>query len=422
MWLGLPALRAWPPLSPGEPLQSGVVCSHLLDALFWVFAGPALAATLLSVKSGRRFLEYVRESVDGTADLDRAAWPGVALIVPVKGLEPGLADNLRSLAEQDYPNYELLIVCSHSSDPALAVARLTVGNAGRIVIAGEPPADTGEKVHNLLAAVDAIDSRQTILAFADSDGEVPPNWLRKLVAPLEDSSLGATTAYRWHFPEDGGFWALLRSVWDSSVASAMDTRDRSFAWGGGTALRREVFESARIRRFWRGTVSDDYRLTAALQAAGLGIRFVPEAMVPTTGQCTGRDFLAWCVRQLTITRVYRFRMWLLGCLSHIVYCGAQLLCLLQLAQGNLLGLGVLLLIVLPGMAKGGMRGYACLLVFPEREEWLERFGWAYFWLTPVATWIWLYGFLRSGATRRIEWRGRVYELISEESTRQIEMT
>ena len=75
------------------------------------------------------------------------------------------------------------------------------------------------------------------------------------------------------------------------------------------------------------------------------------------------------------------------------------------------------MLVRHGMAKGGMRGYAARLMFPDREEWLDRHGWAYFWLTPIATWIWLYAFARSAVTRRIEWRGNVYELLSAERTR-----
>lgn len=396
-----------------------MLSSHLLDTLFWILVIPALAATMLSVKTGRRFLEYVQARVGGQELAESTEWPEATVIVPVKGVEHGLADNLGSLAGQDYPEYELLVCCSSARDPGLGVVQAALGDRCRVVVAGEPPPDTGEKIHNLMAAAEVVSARTAVLAFADSDGEVPADWLRKLIAPLLDGTLGATTTYRWHFPEEGGFWPLLRSVWDSAVASNMDTRDQGFAWGGGMALRREVFESAQVVRYWRGTVSDDYRLTDALHAAGLRIRFVPEAMVATTGQCSGVEFLAWCVRQLTITRVYRFRMWMSGCLSHILYCGAQLLCLLQLLQGNLLALGALLLIVLPGMAKGGMRAYACTLIFPHREAWLERYSWSYFWMTPVATWVWLYGFVRSGLTRRITWRGRVYDLYGEKTTRHV---
>ena len=392
----------------------------LLDALFWTFALLAVALTLVSVKRGRRFMEYVEERVREPEAGSAEAWPATALIVPVKGSEPGLTRNLLSLASQDHPSFELVVVCAEASDTALAAARRAVGHTGRLVVAGEPPPGTGEKVHNLLAAVEAVGGSAEILAFADSDGRVRPGWLRRLVAPLADGQLGAATTFRWYVPEEGGFWPLLRAVWDSTIATIMDTRDRSFAWGGGMALRREIFESAKVARFWRGAVSDDYRLADAVNEAGLGIRFVPEAMVETPGGCTGSEFLAWSVRQLTISRVYSFRRWLQGYVSHVVYCVAQVLCVVQVMRGSpLAGLGALLLILLPGMARGSMRAYVCGLVFPHREEWLERFGWAYFWMTPIATWVWLHAFVRSGMTRRIAWRGRVYDLVSPSTTKEV---
>ena len=396
-----------------------MICSHLLDLLFWFFAVPAVLATLVSVKGGRRFMEYAELRSKQPLAEPPGGWPPVALIVPVKGAESGLAENLRSLRGQDYPDLELTVCFADAGDPAVAVARASLGPECRFVAAGEPPPDIGEKVHNLRTAVNAVSSDRRVLVFADSDGKVQADWVRKLVAPLADEGIGATTAFRWHFPEEGGFWSLLRSVWDSVIPTIMDSHDRSFAWGGGTAVSRDAFQAARVLEYWQGSVSDDLRLTQAMQDSGLGIRFLPEAMVATTGQCRAADFLAWTVRQATITRVYRFKTWLAGCLSHIAYCAAQLLCVLQLVQGNLIGLFPLVLILLPGMAKGGTRAYVCSLVFPEREAWLERHGWAYFWLTPVATWVWLYAFLRSGMTRRIQWRGRTYDLISETRVREV---
>ena len=396
-----------------------MICSDLVDALFWLFAVPAVLAALGSVKRGRRFIEYVESRVRQPLEEPPDGWPSVALIVPVKGAEPGLAENLRSLRGQDYPEFELTVCFADASDAAVAVAKACLGPECRFVQAGEPPPDIGEKVHNLCAAVREAGAARQVLVFADSDGEVRPDWLRRLVAPLADEGLGATTAFRWYFPQDGGFWPLLRGVWDSVIPTVMDSRDRSFAWGGGTAVWRHAFQAARVPDYWQGSVSDDLRLTRALHDAGLGIRFLPEAMVASAGQCGAAEFLAWAVRQATITRVYRFRTWLGGCVSHIAYCAAQLLCVAQVLQGNLIGLFPLVLILLPGMANGGTRAYVCSLVFPEREAWLERHSWAYFWLAPLATWVWLYAFLRSGLTRRIRWRGRAYDLLSETRVREV---
>jgi len=400
-------------------LRELVICSHLVDTLFWLFAVAAVLATLASVKRGRRFVEYAESRSAQPLSEPAGGWPAVALIVPVKGAEPGLAENLRSLGRQDYPDIELMVCYADEGDAAVTIARATLGPECRFVAAGEPPPDIGEKIHNLRAAVEAVATDREVLVFADSDGQVRADWIRRLVAPLADEGVGATTAFRWHFPEEGGFWPLLRSVWDSVIPTIMDSQDRSFAWGGGTAVSRDAFRAARVLEYWQGAVSDDLRLTQALHDAGMGVRFLPEAMVATTGQCGRLDFLAWTVRQATITRVYRFKTWLGGCLSHLAYCAAQLLCVLKLVQGDLIALFPLALILLPGMAKGGPRADVCSLVFPDREAWLDRYGWAYFWLTPLATWVWLYAFLRSGLTRRIRWRGRAYDLISETRVREV---
>jgi hypothetical protein len=384
--------------------------------LFWFFGIPAALMALYSVRTGKRYLEHVEGSLRNAPE---PFTPPVSLIVPVKGFDHDLASNLHSLAQQDYPDYELLVVCRSASDDALRVARATLNAHSRVITTGDPPEHTGEKIHNLLEAVRLSRSESEVFVFADSDGQVGPAWLRTLVAPLQEESVGAATGFRWYFPEQGGFWPLLRSVWDSTVASSMRDDDRNFAWGGGTAIRRATFNKAHVAKFWRGAVSDDYRLTKALNEAQLGIRFVPGAMVATTGDCNADEFLRWATRQLVITKVYRGGLWWAGLAAHIAYCGAILMSLALVATGDPLGLAGLIVTVVPGMGKGSMRAYAARLMFPGREDWLDRFGWAYFWMTPVATWIWLYIFYRSAFTRTIEWRGNVYELVSAEQTRYV---
>jgi ceramide glucosyltransferase len=400
----------------------------VLSFLFWFFVAPAAFAALFSIRMGRRYLEYVEAEMQEPAGEEAAGdeddppvpyHPPASLIVPVKGLDHDLAENLRSLASQDYPDFELIVVCRSASDEALRVARLALGAKARLVLSDQPPDDTGEKVHNLQHAVRLARLESEVFVFADSDGQVTPGWLRALVSPLADESIGATTGFRWYFPEDGGFWPLLRSVWDSTIAGNMSTKDRNFAWGGGMAVRRATFEQARVSDFWKGAVSDDYRLTAALDKAGLGIRFVPGGMVATTGACSRQEFLDWAKRQLVITKVYRKKLWLAGFISHVFYCGAMVMSLAMALAGSPLSIAGFVVTVIPGMGKGATRCYAARLMFPERHEWLDHFSWAYFWLVPIATWVWLYTFVSSATTRTIEWRGNVYELIAPDRTRSL---
>jgi cellulose synthase/poly-beta-1,6-N-acetylglucosamine synthase-like glycosyltransferase len=401
--------------------KGDVILLALFEVVFWAFVGPAILAAALSVRSGRKYQDYVERELLAEADPDEAPYaPPVTLIVPVRGADHDLAANLRSLGEQDYPDYELIVVCRSADDDAVRVARMTLAEDFRLVVAGPPPEGTGEKVHNLLRAVEQARAESEAFAFADSDAQMAPGWLAALIQPLGEERVGASTGFRWYFPESGGLWPLMRSVWDSTIAGTMRPDGKNFAWGGSMALRRETFEQAKIADYWRGAVSDDYRLTQAMGDAGLEIRYAPGAMAATTGSCSREEFLSWAVRQLTITRVYRNNLWIAGLAAHVVYCGAMVVSLLAAAMGDLLGVGALVVTTIPGMAKGAMRSYCGRLMFPGREDWFDRHGWVYFWYTPAATWIWLYAFLGSAGSKKIRWRGYLYELVSPSETRVLE--
>lgn len=393
----------------------------MLDIVFVAFVAPAALLALLSMRSGRNLLDHVETEVKGGPDPDEPVYqPLATLILPVRGVDFALAENLRSLAEQSYPDHELIVVAREDDEPALGLARVTLGERARYVVAGAPPADRGEKIHNLLAAVAAARPESEVFAFADSDGQVTAEWLSCLIQPLGDDAIGASTGFRWYFPEEGGFWSLLRSAWDSTIVGRLSEDDKkNFAWGGAMAIRRETFESARVAEYWQSAISDDYRLAQAVRDAGLGVRYVPTAMVAAPGECSREEFLDWATRQMTITKVYNRSLWVVGLIAHIIYCGAILVSLVALATGDLIGLGGLVLVVIPGMAQGATRGYAGGLMFPERQGWFDQHSSIYFWMTPIATWVWLYAFLTSAMTNRIVWRDYEYELLAPDRTRLV---
>jgi ceramide glucosyltransferase len=265
---------------------------------FWFFAAPALALAFLSLRGERKRAAYVARSLyEAPPDFV----PPVTVIVPVKGEDHNLRENLAALDSQDYPDYELIIAAERAADiPGDALPR-----RARVVLAHAAEPDTGEKVTNLRTAVRFARQRSRVFAFADSDGRVSKTWLRALVAPLAEQAVGASTGYRWFAPEPPDFWSLMRSVWDAVIAGTFGPGGNAFAWGGSMAIRRETFYELRVPDHWTRTVSDDYALSEAVLRAGLRIAFAPGAMAVSSGRTTARAFLNWARRQLTITRVYR---------------------------------------------------------------------------------------------------------------------
>ncbi|HEX2269803.1 MAG TPA: glycosyltransferase family 2 protein [Pyrinomonadaceae bacterium] len=371
--------------------------------LYYFLAAVACWFGIQSLLNGGRFAAYVRRETSRALPDFR---PFVSVIAPTRGFEPGFAENVRPLLEQNYPFYEVLFVFDDAQDPSLEIARdFNV----RTVISG-PAKGTGQKVHNLITAVNEIDERCEVIVFVDTDARPNTDWLRQLVAPLADETLGASTGYRWFVPDRGGLASRLRGVWNASIASALGANtEKNFCWGGSTAIRRSTFDRLNVADHWRGTVSDDFTLTRVLKEAKLPIHFTPNCLVPSVGDCGFRELLEFTTRQIKITRVYAPHLWLplmLGSgLFTIVFFGGILL---LLVSGPLSVFFILVVLFLLGAAKSIIRW----LAVSKEESKLNRDLLAHVFLWPVASLLYFWNTIVAGFSRRIKWRGITYELKS----------
>jgi cellulose synthase/poly-beta-1,6-N-acetylglucosamine synthase-like glycosyltransferase len=373
-----------------------------LVVLYWLLAGPALLLAALSLRGERKRAAYVARRLAGRPK----ELPPATVIVPVKGSDEGLRENLEALAALDYPDYELIVTAHSAGDIPAGVLPVRV----KVVLAhGTDPAGA-EKVQNLMAAVRAARKRSLVLAFADSDGRVGRGWLRALVAPLEEPGVGASTGYRWFLPDPPDFWSLMRGVWDAVAAGTLGPGDSRFAWGGAMAIRKEVFFEARVPDFWQGALSDDYALSRAVHAAGLSIAYAPGALTPSGEHITGGRFFGWIRRQLAITRIYAPGLWWPALIAHIFYCGGMAASVAASIRGNRLAEWVLIAQLSPGMLKGLNRATLAKASLPGHEAWFKRHAWVHAIWVPLATWVWLMALGSSAFARSIEWRGRRYAL------------
>jgi ceramide glucosyltransferase len=351
--------------------------------------------------------------------------PRVALFCPVKGAEAGLEQNISALASFDYADYEIFFTMASADDPARKIIeRATAAGKHKIhtVIAGRPT-DSGEKVNNLRAAVLKAADGFDVYVFTDSDGRPGRNWLARLVAPLEDSNLGAVTTFRWLFPQTGGFWSALASAWNAPVATYLGEHHHNFCWGGGTAIRREHFDRSGVVEFWSGSVSDDFSMTHALRQAGLPILFAPECMVPTMFDCDAAGLLEFTNRQIVITRVYESRLWSMGGLAHALYCSAILMGFGLFVTNLITGATALQLLFLAlapptlSMGRGVLRLAAVMELLPEWKSRLLADSWIWTFLAALAPFLALWNTLVALFSKKIRWRGIRYQLLSPGQTR-----
>lgn len=394
---------------------------------FYFFGALLVWQGFVSLLGGLRYLAYFRRE---TARPPAEFTPRASLFVPCRGVDQGLSENLSALFRQYYPAYEIVFVVDDAADPLMKVIERVRRQReqvrqplARVIVAG-PACDSGQKVHNLSAAVRESDPSSEVFVFVDTDARPGPDWLRALIAPLADEGVGAATGYRWFVPVGGGLSSHLRAVWNASIASALgERRERNFCWGGSTAIRRATFEKLEMLERWRGTLSDDFALTNALQAANLPIHFVPQCLIASFEDCTFGELLKFTTRQVKITRVYAPHLWkivLAGNLFFVTtFFGGLALVISRAWRGetSAVALSILVTSFLLGVGKAFLRLRAVSQVLTSGGVRLSAADYlAHLTLWPLTAALYLYNAIAAGFSRRITWRGITYELQSPTQT------
>lgn len=256
--------------------------------------------------------------------------PRAAVVVPFKGVEPALTDNLAALLRQDYPDYRVVLVVESEDDSAYQILKSFAGEhpgRARVLLSGSAGPNEGQKVHNLLAAIDSLereDHGEAVWVFADSDAVPGPSWLGDLVGPLVQERTGVSTGYRWLIPEPTAgqarpsFWSHVASILNASAAGFVVRERLSHAWGGSMAMRVQTARALGLRDWLTGAISDDYQVTRMVRSAGLRVYFVARCLVPSPVSFDGPGFVEFVRRQYMITRVHAPRVFYggLGLLLH----------------------------------------------------------------------------------------------------------
>ncbi|MDQ3063160.1 MAG: glycosyltransferase family 2 protein, partial [Acidobacteriota bacterium] len=327
------------------------------------------------------------------------------------------------LLQQDFPEYEIIFVVDDKADEAVKVieeiSRKSAKTA-KLVVAGKAT-DSSRKVHNLRQAVLKVSEKSEAFVFVDSDVRPSKDWLRNLVAPLQDETIGCATGYRWFISKKNNFASRLRSVWNASIASALGANvKRNFCWGGSTAIRRDVFERLNLREKWQGTLSDDFTVTSVMNAANLPICFVPQCLTASVEDCNGRELLEFTTRQMKITRIYAAHLWkasLIGSFLFTIIFWTGIVLLFFVSNFHFwLTLAFLFVIFVFGLIKAWLRLKAVKLVLSDYEKELNRQLLSHLTLWTISPLIYFYNCVCALFSRKIVWRGIEYNLRSATET------
>lgn len=308
---------------------------------FWIFVGPALVLACLALRGERRRAEYVTAQLAALDEPPRHPQPPVTIIAP----SPGFPEAMRSLAAQDYPDFEIV------------------------------------------ATVSAARPRSEVFVFAAADAPVSRRWLRALIEPLSDEGAGLSTSFRWYTPDPPTFWSLLRSVWNAAPAGRLGPGANDYAWDGAMAIRKTVWLETREL--------DALALSRAVRKSGRRIAFAPGAMVALPERATAGEFLRQARDEMREARRYLPGLWSLGLAAHVFYCGAMLAAAIASARGSRGAEWALVVQFGLGMLKGANRATLAKAELPGLKTWFDRYTWTQTFWVPLASWVWLFVLIAS---------------------------
>jgi hypothetical protein len=314
----------------------------------------------------------------------------VLVMVPCKGMDITLRSNLESLKDQDYPNYKVVAIVDNNSDRAVTAIK----KAGLdYIISSKRYKDCSGKVRAIITAMQKF-RNYDIYVNIDSDAHCERNHISELVAPLNDKSVGVSSAYAYFNPV-GGFWSVVKMAWGFVGNGMMESKLTRFVWGGSMAFRKGLMGPKEFKVFERAVV-DDITIGYFARSRGLRIAYASRRTARVNTADSFSQFYEWSTRQTALT--------LLGN-RKVLYYGMAF----YVAQALLLVSGIALsflspwyLILLLPFAMGVYKTYK-----RSEHHYLSVFP-----ICFIINFIFIANLLSAARMKEIEWRGSRYRLSS----------
>jgi hypothetical protein len=145
---------------------------------------------------------------------------------------------------------------------------------------------------------------------------------------------------------------------------------------------------------------------------------VPQCLTASVENCSLTELFEFTTRQMKITRVYAPNLWIATIIGTFLFNFVMISGLLLLIFGVAvwLSLATIILVSFFSIGKSRLRLKAVMLALPQHEKQLQKQMLPQCLLWPFTPAIFFYNAIAALFSRRINWRGSVYELKSPTET------
>jgi ceramide glucosyltransferase len=359
-----------------------------INTLLGLVAAVAVASTLLSSAA----LLWATRRRKGLPDYT----PPVTVFKPLKGVDEGLEENLRSFFRLDYPVYQLLFGVADADDPAIDVVKRLLAefpDRDAQLVVGNPVFGLNPKVENL-AAMDRYSKYDTIL-ISDSNVRVRPPYLRETACYLAEPGVGMVTN-------------LFVGVGEQQTGAVLENLQLNGFIAGGVALASllrvtcvvgksmlmpvRVLEAAGGFASVRNLLAEDQVLGVRVRKAGYAIRLSHHVIENVNSSRGFRWFLNRHSRWYKIRRQMALSAFLSEPMANLTAVGL----IWALSGESGLAWGGLLVLVGLGIARDALQTLLLRGSVPKLRHLL---------LSPVKDLLLLPVWLDAIVDARVQWRG-----------------
>jgi ceramide glucosyltransferase len=222
-------------------------------------------------------------------------------------LEREAYENLASFCRQDYPEYEILFAVDDERDSAIPIVEKLIRDFPSVpirLLVGSAPSGPNNKVAKLCRLLPA--ARHELLVISDSDIRVKPDYLRCVVSPFRDPSVGAVTCLYVGMTEPN-LWSELEDLnlttdLLASMLVARKVEGVKFALGATMAVTRTRLAEIGGFEALADCVADDHELGRRIAARGYRVELAPCTVQTLCASGTAREFFLHHLRWGVITR------------------------------------------------------------------------------------------------------------------------